>query len=191
MPVRPINGKSSWGKTYAGFSQALSEAGKVFTEQGIKIFTKACENWLSENNAQWPRGEGGGAYKSGYRGGNYYYPWYTGNLHDSVVTVVSDRNRICSIRYMQDFSASHAQGPQTYKNQVVIGREWAEEVARRSQYVFLPGIQIRFLIGVPYARDVDKKPNHAGYISEFEKDFSSTMTSIAESRIKNIAFKSK
>lgn len=191
MAVKHINGRASWGKTYAGFSQALTEGGKVFTQQGIKIFTNACERWLIDNNVQWPRGEGGGAFKSGFRGGNHYYPWYTGTLHDSVVTVVSDRNRIMSIRYMQDVSASHAQSDQTYKGQTVNGRAWAEEVARRTPYIFLPGIQMRLLIGVPYARKVDDMPEHSGYIKEFERDFGSTMTSIAESRIKNIAFKYK
>lgn len=191
MAVRPVNGRESWGKTYKGFSQALSRAGKVFTEQGVRIFTKACENWLSDNNAQWPRGEGGGAFKSGYRGGNHYYPWYTGTLHDSIATVVSDRNRVMAIRYMYDMSRSHAQGNQTYKGQIINGYAWAQEVARRSQYVFLPGIQMRLVIGVPYANDVDRMPEHAGYIREFERDFGSTMTSIAETRIKNIAFKDK
>ena len=191
MAVRQVNGKASWGKTYAGFSQALVRAGKVFTEKGVVIFSKACERWLTEQNSQWPRGEGGGAYKSGYRGGSYYYPWYTGTLHDSMATVITDRNRVVAIRYMQDLSASHAQSNQTYKGQVINGREWAEEIARRAQYVFLPGIQMRLIIGVPYARDVNESPNHAGFIDEFEVDFGSTMTSIAESRIKNIAFKDK
>lgn len=191
MAVRPVNGRASWGKTYKGFSQALSEAGRVFTEQGVRIFTKACEQWLIDNNAQWPRGEGGGTFKSGYHGGNYYYPWYTGTLHDSIATVVSDRNRTLAIRYMQDMSRSHAQRNQTYKGQEINGRLWAEEVARRSQYVFLPGIQMRLVIGVPYAEDVDRSPAHAGFINEFQRDFGSTMTSIAESRIKNIAFKAK
>lgn len=191
MAVRQVKGRASWGKTYRGFSQALSEAGKVFTEQGIRIFTKACENWLADQNGQWPRGEGGGAYRSGYRGGNYYYPWYTGTLHDSMATVISDRNRVVGIRYMQDISRSHAWKNQEYKGEVVNGREWAEEVARRSQYVFLPGIQMRLVVGVPYAEKVNESPLHRGFIKEFERDFGSTMTSIAESRIKNIAFKAK
>lgn len=191
MAVRQINAKANWSKFYSGMSQALADASKTLTDQGVKIFTGACRNWLSENNAQWPRGEGGGAFKSGYRGGNHFYPWYTGTLHDSMVAVVSDKNRIRGIVYMQDVSNSHAWKDQEWKGQVINGRQWAEEVARRSQYVFLPAIQIRLLIGVPYARELDEKESHLGYIEEFERDFGSYMTSIAESRIKNVAFKAK
>lgn len=185
---RGNRGIANWGKFYSGFSQALADASKTFTKEGVKIFTGACKNWLSENNAQWPRGEGGGAYKSGYRGGDHYYPWFTGTLHDSMVAVVSDRNQIKSINYMQDVSRSTAWKDQTWKGQNINGRDCAEEVARRSQYVFLPGIQIRLLIGVPYARELDEKESHSGYIEEFERDFGSYMTSIAESKIKNISF---
>ena len=102
-----------------------------------------------------------------------------------------DRNRVMAIRYMQDFSKSHATGDQTYKGQTINGREWAEIVANRSAYVYLPGIQMKLVIGVPYAESVNRSPGHAGYIKEFEKFFGSEMRSIAEGSIKNIAFTSK
>ena len=108
-----------------------------------------------------------------------------------MATVIMDRNRVMAIRYMQDYSKSHATEDQTYKGQKINGREWAEIVAHRSAYVFLPGIQMKLIIGVPYAEEVDESPGHAGFIHEFEKYFASEMTSIAEGPIKNIAFTAK
>lgn len=191
MAVRQIHGKASWGKASTGFSQVLIQSGKVFTEKGAQIFTKACERWLQEQNANWPRGEGGGPYKSGYLGGNYYFPWYTGTLHDSMATMVLDHNKVLSIRYMQDESRSHARADQTYKGRIVVGRAAAEDAVHRARYVFLPGLQMKLVIGAPYARELNDSPAHAGYLDEFQRDFATTMSSLAELNIKNIAFRAK
>lgn len=191
MAVRQTKGKASWGKFYSGFSQILVDSGTHFTAQGAKIFTSACEKWLADQNAQWPRGEGGGAFKSGFRGGSYYYPWYTGTLHDSMATVVTDGNKVVSIRYMYDMSRSHAWADQTWKGQDINGYEWAALVANRSAHVFLPGIQMKLIVGAPYAQELNEKDTHAGFLNEFQRDFGSWMRGVAETRIKNIAFKAK
>lgn len=190
MAVRPVNGRASWGKTYAGFSVALAEAGKTMTKQGATMMLRACERWLIEENSQWPRGEGGKSYKSGYHGGDHYYPWYTGNLHDSVATVISDRNKTLGVRYMPDCSASNASVLQNYKGQVVDGEAWGKIAAQRSSHVLLPGLQARLVIGVPYAKDVDEMPTHAGYIAEFEKSFSSEIRGEME-KMRNLVIRTK
>ena len=186
MAVRSVNGKAEWGKTYKGFAQALAEAGKHLTKQGATIMTAACEEWLQDVDSQWPRGarrdimnlntgksqRSYGAYASGYRGGDHYYPWYTGNLHDSMATVVTDGNRIVSIRQMQP-GATVGQNDETHG--YIDGSEWGLLVANRASRVLLGGVQARLVIGVPYAQKVDEMPEHEGYVREFEVDFASTM----------------
>ncbi len=186
MGVRSINGKASWGKTYRGFAQALAEAGKHLTKQGATILSDACESWLQDVDSQWPRGSRNdivnlntgkvqrtyGAYASGYRGGDKYFPWYTGNLHDSLATVVTDGNRVVGIRQMQP-GATVAQYDET--NGIIDGTEWGLLVANRAAHVLLGGVQAKLVIGVPYAQKVDEMPEHAGYVHELEVDFASTM----------------
>lgn len=190
MAVKAVNGRANWGKTYSGFSQALSEAGKELTKQGITILSRACKEWLTEQNADWPRGEGGGAFKSGYRGGDEFHPWYTGSLHDSMATAVTDGNRIVNVCYMPDMSKSGAQSDQTYKGRKINGAAEGQAALARASHVWLPGIQARLVIGVPYARDVNDSPAHAGFIDEFEKDFGSTMTSRI-SELRNFVIRTK
>lgn len=189
MAIRAINGRADWGKTYKGFSTALAEAGKILTKQGETVLTRACEDWLREVDSQWPRGQRADqmnlntgqvsrsykAYRTGYRGGNHFYPWYTGNLHDSFSTRVAVGNRTVSIRQIQP-GASVGQYDKRFG--YIDGYEWGLTAANRGQYVFLPGLQAQLYIGVPYAEKVDEMPAHAGYVKEFERDFASTLEGV-------------
>lgn len=189
MAVRAVNGKARWGKTYKGFSVMLEKAGRTLTTAGGTVLTRACETWLQEVDSQWPRGEKRvqmnrntgqtartyGAYKSGYRGGDHYYPWYTGNLHDSMATRVAIGNRTVSIRQMAE-GASVNQYAEGYGP--INGHEWGITATSRGRYVFLPGLQAQLYIGVPYAAAVDEMPEHRGYVREFEKDFASTIEGV-------------
>lgn len=201
MAIRQVNGKASWGKTYKGFAQALADAGKTLTKQGATIMVSTCEKWLQEVDSQWPRGSRSeiynpktgkmqrsyGTYASGYRGGDEYFPWYTGNLHDSLATVITDGHKTVGIRQMNP----GATVGQTYgKGQYIDGTEWGLRVANRASHVLLPGVQARLVIGVPYAEKVNQSDAHAGYVEEFEKDFASAINSRFQT-IKNLVVRVK
>ncbi len=187
MAVKQVNGKASWGKTYKGFSQALAEAGAILTQQGATMLTQTCEEWLDEVDSQWPRGARAqdqmnlntgrtqrayGTYKSGYRGGDHYFPWYTGNLHDSFVTRIAIGNRTVSIRQMKQ-GATVAQFDKKYG--AIDGSEWGLIAASRGSHVFLPGLQAQLYIGGPYAEQVNEMREHEGYLRQMERDFASTI----------------
>ena len=169
---------AEWGNTYKGFSKALTEAGKILTKQGGTILTRACEDWLKEQDEQWPHSSVGTSYKSGYHGGDHYHPWYTGNLHDSIATRVADNNRTISIRLMEPRAvvrqgAIAADVGRDYDN--IVGAAFGRMAAVRSGRLNFPGVQAILVVGVPYAEKVDEMDTHQGYIKEFERDFASTM----------------
>lgn len=185
MAVRLTNGRARWGKTYKGFSVALAEAGKKLTPQGATILTRACEDWLKEQDDAWPHSSVGTSYRSGYKGGSEYYPWYTGNLHDSMATRVGIGSRTISIRQMEP-KAAILQYDQRYGS--IDGTEWGLLAANRGSHVLLPGLQAQLYIGVPYAETVNRTTDHAGYVEEFERDFASTIESRL-SEIKNLVIR--
>ena len=89
-----------------------------------------------------------------------------------MATVVTDGNRIVSIRQMQP-GATVGQNDETHG--YIDGAEWGARVANRASRVLLGGVQAKLVIGVPYAEKVDEMPEHEGYVREFETDFASTM----------------
>ena len=187
MAVRQIGGRARWGKAYKGFSLALAEAGKTMTKQGATIMTRTCEEWLREQDDAWPHSRSGTSYKSGYHGGDRYYPWYTGNLHDSFATRVSIGHRTVSVRQMTP-RAAVLQYDKSYGE--ISGEDWGALVARRGGHVFLGGVQAQLYIGVPYAEKVNRMPEHEGYVEEFQRDFASTIESRFQ-EIRNIVVRTK
>lgn len=188
MAVRANSrGRANWGKAYKGFSQALVEASKTMTKQGATIMTRACEDWLDEQDAQWPHSRVGTSYRSGYKGGDQFYPWYTGNLHDSLATRIAAGNRTLSIRQIQP-RASILQYDDHHGS--IDGSAWGLLAATRGQYVFLPGLQAQLYIGVPYAEKVNEMPEHEGYVREFERDFATTIEDRFR-QIKNLVVRTK
>jgi hypothetical protein len=165
----------NWTKTVKGFSDALGYAGEHLTGWAKMWMDEAVDHSLAQIDSKWGhetviRHENANASRFG---GDQFHPWYTGNLHDSVAGVVSDRNRIVSIRYMP----SSAVGVQEYKGEVIIGRDCAEEAARKMTRTLhmVPGIVATVVIGVPYADDVEANPRHTGYKRELSTQFSSNV----------------
>ena len=164
-----------WNKTIHGFTEALGYAGEHLTGWAREWMQEAVNQSISTIDADW-EGETHLKRESGKVssfGGDHFHPWYTGQLHDSVAGIVSDRHRTVSIQYMPPAATK----PQTYENQVVIGHDWAirkvQEMERTLHLV--PGIAATIVVGVPYAEKVDEMARHAGYMQELAVQFASSV----------------
>lgn len=190
-----------WGKTSKGFAEALLEAGYTLTNKSVTKIADACQNFLEEEDWDWPRGQrfdashietrravrGSRAYASGYRGGDADHPWYSGNLHDSIATSVMEGNRIRAIRYMKPGATEY----QTYKGQRVDGITAAEDAIRRAAYTFPRGgvsnsLRAVLVVGVPYADDVNKSDGHYDFLSPLQEHFRGSIEAAVED-LPNIA----
>ena len=164
-----------WHKTIQGFSDALGYAGEHLSGWAKEWMSEAVKYSLSEidsdweGTTHWKRDSG----KISVFGGDHFHPWYTGNLHDSVAGIVSDKNKIVSIQYMPQAATK----PQTYNNQIVIGHDWAIRGARNVGRAlhFVPGIMATVVVGVPYAEKVDSTSRHSGFIRELSNQFASSV----------------
>lgn len=177
MAVKYRNRAASWGKASRGFSTALGKAGEHLSGWAREWMSEAADSALKQIDAEWPRetrvtriGFGHMNVKTRQFGGDHEHPWYTGQLHDSVAGVVSDKNRTVSINYMPPAATS----PQNYKGfNHIIGHEWAITKARDAEYVFLPGIQAKLIVGVPYADKVDSSSRHYDFVRSLNNYFAS------------------
>ena len=178
MAVKQVNGHASWKKFSAAFSEALLSCGEELTAFGRRIMRESCEEWIERTDAEWPHST---ELENGARfGGDAMHPWYTGQLHDSVVVRVSEGNRTIAIQYMP---TSAEGGPQhataqdagaNYDN--IIGAEWAMQIARQAEHTYWKGsraLQAQVFVGVPYARKVNELSRHAGYLDELNAQFAS------------------
>lgn len=175
-----------WGKTSKGFAESLLEAGYTLTAKSVTRIADACQNFLEEEDWDWPRGQrfdashietrravrGSRGYKSGFRGGDADHPWYSGNLHDSVATGVIEGNRIRATRYMRPGATEY----QTYKGQRVDGISAAEDAIRRAAYTFPKGgvsntLRAVLVVGVPYTDDVNHSDEHFDFLSPLQENF--------------------
>lgn len=164
-----------WKKSVRGFTDALGYAGEHLTNWAKMWMSEAVQDSLSKIDADWDR-HAEAKSKTGKRmsfGGSHFYPWYSGNLHDSVAGIVSDRHRTVAIHYMPE----DADGVQTYGGLPIIGAEWAVRGSQEMQRVlhFYPGIAATVVVGVPYAEKVDQMPEHAGYVRELNNQFASNV----------------
>lgn len=164
-----------WKKPVRGFTDALGYSGEHLTNWAKEWMSEAVQDSLSKIDAQWDR-HAEAKSSSGRRmsfGGSHFYPWYSGNLHDSVAGIVSDRHRTVAIHYMPE----SAEGIQTYGGLPIIGADWAIRGAQNLQRVlhFYPGIAATIAVGVPYAEKVDQMPAHAGYVRELNNQFASNV----------------
>jgi hypothetical protein len=171
-----------WNKTVHGMSEALGYAGEHLSGWAKDWMADAVRDSLAQIDADW-EGETHWKRPSGKVssfGGDRNHPWYTGQLHDSVVGIVSDRSRTVSIQYMPQAATK----PQTYEGQIIIGHDWgqrkAQELARTLHFV--PGIVATIGVGVPYAEEVDEMDNHAGYMTELSTQFASTLEDFFEAK---------
>lgn len=164
-----------WKKSIQGFSDALGYAGEHLTGWAKGWMSEAADQALKQIDAEWDR-HAESTSASGKKmsfGGSHFYPWYSGNLHDSVAGIVSDRHRTISISYMPEA----AEGLQTYRGMTIVGHEWALREARNLERLlhFLPGIRASVVVGVPYAEKVDDSDRHEGYIRELSNQFASAV----------------
>ena len=171
-----------WDKTIHGMSEALGYAGEHLTGWARDWMNEAVRESLAEIDADW-EGETHWKRDSGkisIFGGDRFHPWYTGQLHDSVVGIVSDRHRTVSIQYMPPAATK----PQTYEGQIIIGHDWgqrkAQDLARTLHFV--PGIVATIGVGVPYAEEVDEMDRHSGYMTELSTQFASTLEDYFEAK---------
>lgn len=172
-----LNSKA-WNKTAAALSMALSDAGKQLTKQGATILTRACENWLEQTDAEWPRPYG-----------DHEHPWLTGNLHDSIGTRVAIGNHTVSQRFMKQAAeeATNASAEETGTRDYnhIIGAQFGRLFIGRMGRVSQSAIVAQMGIGVPYAQYVDKggrvatdsdgntqgHGDHGGYIGYLQSEF--------------------
>lgn len=169
--------RMSWGKTSKGFALVLRDAGITVTAHAAKKLGEACVQTLKSFDWMWPRGANNGPYKSGYRGGNAEYPWYSGNLHDSVAAGVADGRRLLQANFM----TPGAQESQTYKGQVIDGASLGPEALNRAVQTFgagVGGLRAMLVVGVPYAEKVNESEEHSGYISNLEEYFAGEVLGI-------------
>lgn len=176
--ARPFR-RNDWKKFSVAMSEALGYAGEHLSNWAKMWMDEAVEDSLAQIDSDW-EGETHLKRKSGKIssfGGDYFHPWYTGNLHDSVAGFVTDKNKLIGkIHYMPQAATQ----PQTYYGPAgrfdhIVGREWAVKEAHNANYYFLTGIQARMVIGVPYAREVNESARHAGYIDELMVQFASNV----------------
>lgn len=165
----------NWRKTVRGFTDALGYAGEHLTGWAKEWMSEAVKDSLAQIDADW-EGETHLKRESGKIssfGGDKFHPWYTGQLHDSVAGIVSDRNRIVYKHFMPPAAIK----PQTYNGETIIGADWAERGAEDMARVlhFIPGVAASISVGVPYAIKVDEMKEHEGYMRELSTQFASNV----------------
>ena len=182
--------KAAWGKASKSFAAYLNIAGQEIKKAAAKKLANAGKEFLENEDWDWPRGarftamnmntgktfRASGTYASGFRGGDSGHPWYTGNLHDSLAVGVIQGARILAKAQM----APGAYILQEYKHQAIDGALEGEAALFRAARTFAPGqagdtLRAVLVIGVPYAKDVNKMPNHAGFVEALQDDFYSTI----------------
>ena len=167
-----------WGKTSKAFSYALFAAGKHLTEIGKTDLTNVAREYLAELDAEWPRGsfKAKGTVVTNLFGGDKDHPWYTGQLHDSIAIRVADGNKTVSISYMPpsaDGGPQHMSAEDGARYDNIIGADWAVRASRNAQYYFLPGVQVQFIVGVPYTDKVNESGRHLGFFDSLSNELTS------------------
>ena len=177
------------GTVVKGFTTALADASEHLTGWARGWMTEAVRDAILEMDSKWPHSTtiGNTIRRTRKRnssdfilvgaqmfGGDRTHPWYTGQLHDSVVAVVSDNRRVVSMQYMP----SRAQSPQKDDNgNPVNGSELALSSALSLSRVthFLPGVSASIYVAVPYAEKVNEMPRHKDYLYELNADFAASV----------------
>lgn len=177
------------GKAVKGFTTALADASEHLTGWARDWMSESVRDAILEMDSMWPHTTilGNRIRRTKKRnstefilvgaqqfGGDRTHPWYSGQLHDSVVGVVSDRRRVVSLQYMP----SRAEFPQKDDNgNPVNGGELAMAAALSLSRVmhFLPGVSASIFVTVPYAEKVNEMQRHLGYLDELSADFAASV----------------
>lgn len=177
------------GKVVKGFTTALADASEHLTGWARGWMSDSVKDALLEMDSMWPHsttiaphiGRSKKRNSTSFQlyaaqkfGGDRTHPWYTGQLHDSVVGAVSDNRRIVAMHYMP----SHASTLQKDENgNVVNGSECAlaaaPSIARTMRFV--PGVSASLFVTVPYAEKVNEMARHLNYEEELAADFAASV----------------
>lgn len=118
-----------------------------------------------------------------------YMPFITGNLHDSIASVISENGRVINASYTdpvaittsaitgKDIFVRSGSFPTRVKGLHVIGSREAFKAVRNLQGTFPSRIAATMLIGVPYAETPQVKGKHAGYIDTLASKYARQMES--------------
>lgn len=98
-------------------------------------------------------------------------PYYTGNLHDSIATVVSQSGRVLRASYMPQEAVKPQNAPGRKR---IIGAQEAFKMVRKQNYP-RTGIVGALVVGVPYAEGANEKSSHPGYVNWLQEAFSHDM----------------
>lgn len=177
------------GKVVKGFTTALADASEHLTGWARDWMSDSVKDALLEMDSSWPHSTTIGSHISRSRkrnstsfqlyptqrfGGDRTHPWYSGQLHDSVVGAVSDNHRIVAMHYMP----SRAESPQTDDNgNPVNGSEYALNAASSIKRLshFLPGVSASLFVTVPYAEKVNQMQRHLNFEEELAADFAASV----------------
>lgn len=175
---------NDWKKASAAFAAALGDAGQHLSGWAKELMNEAVSNAMGKIDGEWPRTTTAKSKKGKYMyfGGDHDHPWYTGVLHDSVAGFVTDKNRVIGgIHYLEQAATDS----QTYKGMTVLGRTEAVREANNARFFLLPGIQARFVVGAPYARDVNESNRHAGFLESLSNTFANNVEEFFVARAGN------
>lgn len=202
MAIRRSSRRAEWKKFSAAFSEALGDVGEELTNFARMKLSEACKEWLTETDSEWPHTTtitryGWGNTKTRGFGGDHFHPWYTGNLHDSIAVRIADKNRTVAVHFMPPKAegVQHTSRGDGAIHDHIVGADWAQQEISKAEHVYLPGIQMQLVVGVPYARKVDESPRHKGYLSELQAQFFShiedTCELVIEGRYRTRIFRPK
>lgn len=148
---------SDWRSVEKGFQrELLSPAVKGSVKKAIiKTFVSANEGFIKSLPAQEAP----------------YMPFVTGNLHDSIVGIISDEGRVINASYTDPVAVAPSVltgknifASTTYSGKRVIGSQSAFSAVKRMQGQYPNGIASTLIIGVPYAENPQERGPHAGYM---------------------------
>lgn len=99
-------------------------------------------------------------------------PYYTGNLHDSIASVVSQNSRVVRAIYMPQEAKRPQNAPDRKR---IVGMEEAVKAVRRQNYP-QKAVASTLLVGVPYAEGANEKSKKGrGYLEWLEREFAGQM----------------
>lgn len=117
-----------------------------------------------------------------------YMPFITGNLHDSIVSVISDRGRVIRALYPDPvakepskLTGNEIYAPSRFAGKRVIGAVTARNAVRSKQGKYPQGLGSTFMVTVPYAENPNqlsernKKGTHAGYLDVLASKYVNAM----------------
>ena len=144
-----------WKNASASFQKELMACAKPVARYAQQIFVDSNEMFLDYVQAHKDR-----------------LPYYTGNLHDSIASVVSQRGRVVRAVYMPQEAKRPQNAPDRKR---IVGMEEAIKAVRRQNYP-QKAVASTLLVGVPYAEGANEKSKKGrGYLEWLEMTFLGSM----------------